>query len=39
MEQEIYPYPYMEIETESFENLYKILNLLEINRENISLEQ
>ncbi|MDD7765234.1 MAG: class IV adenylate cyclase [Peptoniphilaceae bacterium] len=35
---EIYPYPYMEIETESFENLYKILNLLEIDKENISLK-
>jgi len=33
-----YPYPYMEIETKNFENIYKILDLLDINRENISLK-
>lgn len=37
-DEKVYPYPYMEIETKDFENVYKILDLLNIDRENISLK-
>lgn len=37
-DKDFYPFSYMEIETKDFENVYKILDLLNIDRENISLK-
>lgn len=33
-----YPYPYMEIEVKNYEDLYEVLDILEIDRKNISLK-
>ena len=37
-DKDFYPFSYMEIETKDFENVYEILDLLNIDRENISLK-
>lgn len=37
-DKKVYPFAYMEIETKDFNNVYKILNLLDIDKENISLK-
>ena len=37
-DKKVYPFPYMEIESTKLENIYNILDLLEIGRENISLK-
>ena len=37
-EEKVYPYPYMEIEVESFDKLNSLLEILSIDKENISLK-
>lgn len=37
-DKKIYPFSYMEIETNDFKNVYKILDLLKIDKKNISLK-
>lgn len=37
-DEKTYPHPYMEIEVKNYEDLYEVLDILEIDRKNISLK-